>query len=242
MVCCGAYPYVQRGGGVVYPFGDYEIDPTLPHVPTLKGRGERLSCIRHKATGERVKLQAEVTCSCTAASSSGSSASSAASSSGSSDGERTCTHPHYWHVHLVAGRRRATASCPWERARTVRVQYGRLLTALLRGLPAPHAELGSWLVHHKREPMRVKIDGVRVRVNDDSSLDGREWELRGPHTAHHNRQRRKRRQRRRLAKTVLSGSEPNKTCLKTYLNSAFLFRNMFSQFCFNKYSFCHVST
>jgi len=52
-VCAGAYPYVSRSGQVSYPFAAYEVDTALPFVAELRGRGQRLSCVRRKDTHAR---------------------------------------------------------------------------------------------------------------------------------------------------------------------------------------------
>lgn len=159
--------------------------------PCRAGRAPCVHLASAPKTQARVRLVPLQTCRCSAGSDG---SDSGTEGSDGSDSDAECKHAYYWHLHLESSQRRpATAKYPWERARTLQVQYGRLLLALLGGLPTEdHSQLGNWLAHHKRPAARVKVAPLgRIRINDDSTLP--EWELRGPHTAHHNRSRRRKR-------------------------------------------------
>jgi len=171
--CCSAYPVVNAGA-VSKPFGWYEVDSQAERVPTLAGRGVRLSCVRDKETKEYVPLKAVLghpeKCACKP--------------------DRSCKHLHYWHVDLKRDdklRGNSPSVHP--------VPYGRLLKTVLEGKPdgAADADMSAWVLHHDSPAVWTSLpDKGRRRVADDSDPRDTAWVQKAEHTAAHNRAKRRR--------------------------------------------------
>ncbi len=151
-----------------FPFARYEVDTAKGQLEPRKTRGAWRGPVWDTDSKEYLELVVEPNCDCTKAA------------------RASCACLRYLWVNLRAGHLPAKAG-------SRRMMLARVLLFARDGLPkkkkkrVPPAEFGGWLAHHKNK-VRRKVAGRQVWVADDDGLI--EWELRGPHTAEHNRGRR----------------------------------------------------